>query len=182
MPDHRPYAYGALRCLDGPQIEHEAAGIFALEPECWHIGMTNHEPFAQSVEERIEIHPAIERAERRRPGMRALTTLADGVTLRAQCFSENLAMPLQCTRLVLLGETNRYSEQQKQPRKPCDHSTVPWWVAKNPSRIVAAGRENQAGKAAASRKRPPVDQATDLLVLDLRHEGNNVTALLAPKG
>ena len=44
--------------------------------------------------------------------MRALTTLADGVTLRAQCFSESLAMPLQCTRLVLLGETNRYSEQQ----------------------------------------------------------------------
>ena len=81
--------------------------------------MTNHEPVAQSVEESIEIHPPIERAERRRPGMRALTTLADGVTLRAHCFSESLAMPLQCTRLVLLGETNRYSEQQKQPRKPC---------------------------------------------------------------
>jgi hypothetical protein len=87
--------------------------------------------------------------------MGALTTLADGVTLRAHCFSESLAMPLQCTRLVLLGETNRYSEQQKQPRKPCDHSTIPWWVAKIQAGLSPrTGCENQAGKAAASRKRP----------------------------
>ena len=31
-------------------------------------------------------------------------------------------------------------------------------------------------------EKAPADQATDLLMLDLRHEGNNVTALLAPKG
>ena len=35
-----------LRCL-GSQIEHEAARIFACEPECRHIGMTNHEPFTR---------------------------------------------------------------------------------------------------------------------------------------
>ena len=46
-----------LRCLDRSEIEHEAARIFACEPECRHIGMTNHEPFAQSVAERIEDPP-----------------------------------------------------------------------------------------------------------------------------
>jgi hypothetical protein len=90
--------------------------------------------------------------------MGALTTLADGVTLRAHCFSESLAMPLQCTRLVLLGETNRYSEQQKQPRKPCDHSTVPWWVAKIQAGLsprvvkIKPAKPPQAGKGPRSIK------------------------------
>jgi hypothetical protein len=79
--------------------------------------MTNHEPFAQSVAERIEIHPAIKRTERRRSGIWTLTLPADGVTFRAQSLRQGLAMPLQRTRLVLRGETRRCSEQQKQGGK-----------------------------------------------------------------
>ena len=126
-----------LRCLDRSEIEHKAARIFACEAECRHIGMTNHEPFAQSVAERTEIHPAIEGAERRRAGIWTLSISADGMTFRAQSLSESLAMPLQRTRLVLRGETCRCSEQQKQAGKPCHHLDFPsphrlqpwprWW-------------------------------------------------------
>jgi len=125
-----------LRCLDGSQVEHEAARIFACEPECRHIGMTNHEPFAQSVAERIEIHPAIESTERRRSGIWALAIPADGVTFRAQSLSESLAVPLQGTRLVLRGKTRRCSEQQKQAGKPCHHLDFPASVATLATMVV----------------------------------------------
>jgi hypothetical protein len=98
--------------------------------------MTNHKPFAQSVGERIEIHPAIEGTERGRSGIWTLAIPADGVTFRAQLLSETLAMPLQRTRLVLRGQTRRCSEQQQQAGKPCNHLDFPTSVAALTAMVV----------------------------------------------
>jgi hypothetical protein len=148
-----------LRRLDGSEIEHEPARIFACEPECRHIGMTNHEPLAQSVAERIEIHPAIKRTERRRSGIWTLAIPADRVTFRAQSLGQSLAMPFQRTRLVLRGETRRCSEQQKQGGKLC-HLDSPASVAALVAVIVTpAPFERSAGRMAAGHE-VRLDRAT----------------------
>src|SRR5262245_26236350 len=86
-PQRRPRALGfQLRRLNGPEIKQERTRVLAGETKRRHIRMADHEPFAQSLHERIKIDAAIERAEGGRANVRAPATLADGMTLRAHSF------------------------------------------------------------------------------------------------
>jgi hypothetical protein len=110
-----------LPSLNGPQIENEGAGILARKAKHRHVGMTHCQPFAQSVHERIEIRPALERAECRGTSMGALASLADRMTFGAHPFGKDPAALFQAARRILLGEANRYSEQRQRDCEPGDH-------------------------------------------------------------
>jgi hypothetical protein len=101
--------------------------------------MTDHQPFAQSVHERVQVQATIERVEGGSVGMGTPAVLADRMTRRAHSFGKSPAVPVQATRLVLLGETERCSEQQKHSCEPYDHCEHPHarrsW---NPRKIAAA--------------------------------------------
>src|SRR5262249_6621490 len=107
------------RRLDGPQIKQERTRVFARETKRRHIRMTDREPFAQSLHERIKIHAAIERAKGRGTGVRALTVPADGMTLRAHSFRQSVAALFQ--RTAVFGQTGRGCDEQKEDCKPDDH-------------------------------------------------------------
>jgi hypothetical protein len=77
--------------LNGSEIKDKGAGILARETESRHIRMARHETLAQSINERVEIHSPIEGAKGRSADMRALTTRADRVTLRAHGLGKGAA-------------------------------------------------------------------------------------------
>jgi hypothetical protein len=85
----------------------------------------DHQPLSQSVHEGIEFESLIERAERRSSSMGALIAFADRMTLRTHSLGESLAALLQRTWPVLLGGTDRHSEEQKQDREPDGHFEHP---------------------------------------------------------
>jgi hypothetical protein len=76
--------------------------------------VTDHEPFAQSVYDSVQVQATIERTEGGSFRMGAPAALPNRMTRRAHSFGESPAVPLQTTRLVLLGESERWSEQQQQ--------------------------------------------------------------------
>lgn len=72
--------------------------------------MTNHKPFAQPVDESIELQSPIERAKGGSTGVGTLPSCSDRVTFRAHPLSERTAPLLQRTGLVLLGQAGGYAE------------------------------------------------------------------------
>lgn len=108
--------------------------------------MTDHEPFAQSVHEDIQIQATIERMEGRGVGMGTAAAFVDRMTRRAHSFGESPAAPLEITRLALLGETERCSEQQKHDCEPHDHFEHPHIRRRQNAGKIAAAAANGLAK------------------------------------
>jgi len=114
-----------LRRLNRSEIKQEGPRVLAGETKCRHIRMADHEPFAQSLHERIKVHAAIECAKGRSPSVRTPATLADGMTLRAHAFCQNTAALLERTRAAF-GQSGRGCDEQKEDCEPHDHLGAPY--------------------------------------------------------
>ena len=90
-----------LRRLNGPQIKQERTRVFARETKRRHIGMADHQPFAQPLHKRIQIESAIERTKGRGTDVRALATFADGIHCEHMLSAK--ARPRCSRRLELLS-------------------------------------------------------------------------------
>jgi len=146
--------------LNGPEIKQERTRVFARETKGRHIRMADREALAQSLHERIEIHAAIERTKGRSTSVRALTTLADGMTLRAHSFRQSATALLQETRAAVFGQAGRGSDKQKEDCEPDDHvasSPLATKRFRQPSRVrLRAFRrrsKRNGGLAVETRKR-----------------------------
>src|SRR5262249_61745027 len=96
-----------LRRLNGPQIKQERTRVLTRKTKRRHIRMTNHQPFAQPLHERIKIDSAIERAKCRGANVRALTALADRMALGVHSFRQNAAALLEPARTCGFGRPRR---------------------------------------------------------------------------
>src|SRR5712691_3529548 len=83
--------------------------------------MADHEALAQSLHERIEVQPAVERAECGGGIVRTRPAFADGMALRTHYLGQRAALLLRSTGQVVLGDAGRCSEEQKDEHKSCDH-------------------------------------------------------------
>jgi len=110
--------------LDRPEVHEERTRIFAREAKCRHIWMTGHQAFAQPLCKRIKLHPAIERAERRRANVRTLAALPDRMACRL----------LQRAGLAVLSQAARRCEQQKEDDEPRHHLETPPLIAQHGGR------------------------------------------------
>src|SRR5262249_31949615 len=81
--------------LDRPEVHEERTRIFAREAKRRHIRVTRRQAFAQPLCKRIKLHPAIERAERRRANVRTLAALPDRMARRTHSFCQGPTMLLQ---------------------------------------------------------------------------------------
>src|SRR6516165_1328126 len=124
-----------LRRLNGPQIKQERTRVFARETKRRHIGMADHQPFAQPLHKRIQIESAIERTKGRGANVRTLTAFADRMTLRAHSFRRSAAALFQWSGAAVFGQARRCCEQQKENCEPHDH--FPSSHARRKNRILS---------------------------------------------
>ena len=148
-----------LRRLNGPQIKQERTRVLAREAKRRHVRMTNRQPFAQPLHERIKIDSAIERAKGRGANVRALTALADRMALLAHSFRQSAAALLERSGAAVFGETSRRCEEHKEDSEPQDHfGSIPLATKKSAASLIrlrALWRWSEAdgGFAIETRKR-----------------------------
>ena len=82
--------------------------------------MTGCQAFPQPICESIKLHPPIERAEGRRPDVRAVAASADRMACRTHSLCKRLTVLLQGAGLAVLSEAGRRCEQQKDGGEPQD--------------------------------------------------------------
>ena len=106
--------HGYSRRLNRSQVKHERAGILAAEAKSGHVGVANHEPLLQAVNEPVEIQPVIELMKRRCADVRAGAASSDRVILHAHPFGKRSAPLLQRGRLAFGGPYQAHREEHKQ--------------------------------------------------------------------
>jgi hypothetical protein len=105
---------GHSRRLDRSQVKHERTGILAAEVKSGHVGVPNHEPLPQAVNEPVEIQPAIELVKRRCADVRTGAAYSDRVTLRAHSFGKRSAPLLQRARRAFGCPYRAHCKEHKQ--------------------------------------------------------------------